>query len=241
MGGEQLKLKGWAYKQSEPEVIFKSLEDAIRSNLNSIVRTILHSYEFELKELTPLYEGMPWMCVYTVELVLFTKQIEINCFQNKVDLTLQASLIQENISTHVSDPLKYSNYITLQLFLLHYVQQLAAENVVSIFDFQWYSFLRYYYDNNRVLMKALGSQHQWGGEYQGLWTLMISTSDIRRAHISILSNIKYGNGVLLQGPSGTGKTESLKELGRTMVVDTSASVMVYIKVSMVVKHGPTWD
>ena len=59
-------------------------------------------------------------------------------------------------------------------------------------------------------MKALGSEHTWGGEYQGHWNLMINTSDIRRAHISILSNIKYGNGVLLQGPSGTGKTESLK-------------------------------
>jgi dynein heavy chain len=45
---------------------------------------------------------------------------------------------------------------------------------------------------------------------------MVNTSDIRRAHTSILSNIKHGDGVLLQGPSGTGKTESLKELGRCM-------------------------
>jgi serine kinase of HPr protein (carbohydrate metabolism regulator) len=35
---------------------------------------------------------------------------------------------------------------------------------------------------------------------------MINTSDIRRAHTCVLSNIRYGNGVLLQGPSGTGKT-----------------------------------
>jgi DNA helicase TIP49 (TBP-interacting protein) len=55
-------------------------------------------------------------------------------------------------------------------------------------------------------MKALGSEHNWGGEYQGHWNLMINTSDIRRAHTSILSNLKHGNGVLLQGPSGTGKT-----------------------------------
>ena len=44
VGGEKLRLKGWSYKNAEPEIIFKSLEDAIRSNLNSIVRTILHSY-----------------------------------------------------------------------------------------------------------------------------------------------------------------------------------------------------
>ena len=55
-------------------------------------------------------------------------------------------------------------------------------------------------------MKSMGSEHIWGGEYQGLWNLMINTSDIRRAHTSILINIKHCNGVLLQGPSGTGKT-----------------------------------
>ena len=116
----------------------------------------------------------------------------------------------------MSEPLKYSNYITLQLFLLHYIEELKRDEVSSIFDFKWYSFLRYYYEKDSVIMKAMGSEHAWGGEYQGLWNLMINTSDIRRAHISILSNIKYGNGVLLQGPSGTGKTESLKELGRCM-------------------------
>jgi hypothetical protein len=39
---------------------------------------------------------------------------------------------------------------------------------------------------------------------------MINTSDIRRANACVLGNLKYANGVLLQGPSGTGKTESLK-------------------------------
>lgn len=55
-------------------------------------------------------------------------------------------------------------------------------------------------------MRCLGEEHSWGGEYQGLWNLMVNTSDIRRVHTSVLTNLKFGNGVLLQGPSGTGKT-----------------------------------
>lgn len=116
----------------------------------------------------------------------------------------------------MGDALKNSNYITLQLFLLHFTHELRRDDVRSVFDFKWHSFLRYYYDPEGVVMKALGSEHQWGGEYQGLWNLMINTSDIRRAHISVLSNLQHANGVLLQGPSGTGKTESLKELARCM-------------------------
>lgn len=47
-----------------------------------------------MKELVSLYQKVPWMCVYTVELVLFTKQVEINCFQNGVKLSMQTTLIQ---------------------------------------------------------------------------------------------------------------------------------------------------
>jgi len=43
---------------------------------------------------------------------------------------------------------------------------------------------------------------------------MVNTSDIRRAHVCVLNSLHYASGVLLQGPSGTGKTESLKELAR---------------------------
>lgn len=63
-------------------------------------------------------------------------------------------------------------------------------------------------------MRAIGSEITWGGEYQGLWNLMVNTSDIQRAHVCVLSSLQQANGVLLQGPSGTGKTESLKELAR---------------------------
>ena len=102
------------------------------------------------------------------------------------------------------------------LFLLHFTDEMIRENVTSLFDFRWNSFLRFYFDNNSVKMRALGSEHLWGGEYQGLWQLMVNTSDIRRAHACVLGNLKHGDGVLLQGPSGTGKTESLKELARCM-------------------------
>lgn len=45
VGGEELILRGWSYKTQEPEVVFKSLEEAIKTNLNSIVRGILNGYE----------------------------------------------------------------------------------------------------------------------------------------------------------------------------------------------------
>jgi hypothetical protein len=55
-GNERLHLKGWVYKNTEPEMVFKSLEDAIKSNLNAIVRSVLYHYEVEMKDLRQLYE-----------------------------------------------------------------------------------------------------------------------------------------------------------------------------------------
>lgn len=57
---------------------------------------------------------------------------------------------------------------------------------------------------------------EWGGEYQGRWEVMVNTKDIRRAYSSVLGGLNWGVGTVLQGPSGTGKTETLKELARSM-------------------------
>ena len=95
VGEENLVLRGWTFKNtSEPESIFKSLEDAIKNNLVSIVRNILYQYEIEMKDLKDLYKGVPWMCVYAVELILFTKQVELNCFLDQIALSAQESLLR---------------------------------------------------------------------------------------------------------------------------------------------------
>lgn len=55
-------------------------------------------------------------------------------------------------------------------------------------------------------MKAMGMIHTWGAEYQGMWQMMVNTTDVSRLNACVLVNLKNSNGVLLQGPSGTGKT-----------------------------------
>lgn len=83
--------------------------------------------------------------------------MEINCFQNNVDIAMQGSLIHENIASSVSNPVDNANYITLQLFLLHFTEELRREEVRSVFDFKWHSFLRYYYEKDSVVMRVLGA------------------------------------------------------------------------------------
>jgi dynein heavy chain len=67
-----------------------------------------------------------------------------------------------------------------------------------------------------VVVRSLGGVFEWGGEYQGRWEVMVNTKDIRRAYSSVLGGLNWGVGTVLQGPSGTGKTETLKELARSM-------------------------
>lgn len=65
-------------------------------------------------------------------------------------------------------------------------------------------------------MRCLGSKHLYGGEYQGVWEVMVDTKDIRRVHATVLGGLNWAMGTLIQGPSGTGKTETVKELARCM-------------------------
>lgn len=74
-GGEKLRLMNWNYKNQELEVMFRYLEEAIKYTLRTMVRQTLFSYEIELKNLRELESRIPWMCVYTVEWILYCKQM----------------------------------------------------------------------------------------------------------------------------------------------------------------------
>ena len=82
-------------------------------------------------------------------------------------------------------------------------------------DYEWQTLLRYY-SEDEIVMRCLGSRHQFGGEYQGVWEVMVHTKDIKRVHATLLGGLNWAQGTLVQGPSGTGKTETLKELARCM-------------------------
>ena len=191
------------------------MEEAVRYTLKTLIRQALNSYEVELKGLREVESRLPWMCTYTLEWILYCKQMEINYFSGQHDVTLQLQLLATNLHELLQNPGPNSNLITLTLHMLHLTRELQAHQITSVLDYEWQTVIRYYFEDD-VVMRSLGGQFEWGGEYQGVWQVMVNTKDIRRAYATVLGGLNWGLGVVMQGPSGTGKTETLKELARSM-------------------------
>jgi hypothetical protein len=135
--------------------------------------------------------------------------MEINYFCHTNDIALQLQLLSTNLHELLQNPGPNSNLITLTLHMIHLTRELQHHHVTHVLDYYWQSVIRFYYEDE-VIIRSLGGMFEWGGEYQGVWQVMVNTKDIRRAYASVLGGLNWGIGVCMQGPSGTGKTETLK-------------------------------
>ncbi|MES1901882.1 MAG: dynein heavy chain [Paramarteilia canceri] len=72
---------------------------------------------------------------------------------------------------------------------------------------------KYYFDNDKINVKLGNITIKHSLEYVGITSSLIKTSLVDKIFLSISYSIRIGLGSSLEGPSGTGKTETIKYLG----------------------------
>ena len=82
-----------------------------------LIRDCLHDFEVRELPLRDAEKGLPWVCTYTVEWILFCKQIEINFLHDESENSydLQLELLRGNLTELLASPLENSNLITVTL------------------------------------------------------------------------------------------------------------------------------
>ena len=99
----------------------------------------------------------------------------------------------------------------------HIVEQLAEQMVCQADDFLWQRLLRFQFDREEVkeanvIAKQVNTTLMYGYEYLGVIPSLVITPLTDRCWITITSAVYLKQGAASQGPAGTGKTESTKEL-----------------------------
>uniref|UniRef100_A0AAY4DTI1 Dynein, axonemal, heavy polypeptide 9 like n=1 Tax=Denticeps clupeoides TaxID=299321 RepID=A0AAY4DTI1_9TELE len=221
-------------------------EGQAESWLNGLEAAMRCTVRNEIMEAVAAYEDKPrdqWLLDYPAQVALTGSQIwwatDVGiAFQrveegfenalkdyNKKQITQLNSLINMLLGDLTpGDRQKIMTLCTIDVHARDVVAKLITQKVTSAQAFVWLSQLRHRWDEQQkhCYINICDAQFQFSYEYLGNTNRLVITPLTDRCYITLTQSLHLTMSGAPSGPAGTGKTETTKDLGRSL------GIMVYV-------------
>jgi dynein heavy chain len=216
----------------------KNVEIWMKELEKMMFRTVRAYFERAIKDYTtkPRKE---WVKVHPGQLVMHGNQV---AWTREIEEAIQTGTLKNYLAeykTRILDlvhivkekqtrlmSINLSNLITIDVHNENVTLELIKNNVQSTSSFEWIMQLRYYWETyfnletcgsfDNCLVKSVQTDFPYGYEYMGNNEILVITPLTDKCYLTLMGALRLNLGGAPAGPAGTGKTESTKDLARSL-------------------------
>ncbi|OHT14597.1 Dynein heavy chain family protein [Tritrichomonas foetus] len=214
----------------EIEDWLNAFEEEMRVSLKEYVSDSLVDYSKRKKE--QWISRFPAQVILIANQILWTQQVTTALNQGKqrnLEILKRKYIEQlEELTSIIRKPISKLMRQVVSCLLINEVhnrdiiQTLVSNSVHDPDNFKWVQQLRYYWEDDTVIVRSINNTYEYSYEYAGNSARLVITPLTDRCYQTLLSAFKQNLSGAPSGPAGTGKTETVRDcakaLGRACVV-----------------------